>query len=462
MATIPRWKPHVNRTLIDHPAMAQVLSATTVERYAREASHRWRDSFWSPSITVITFLLQILDGAKTLRAAVTLLLTQLAGRGENHLPSADPSAYCQARRRLPFDVLAHLLRDVADRIRPLISQNTAWHGRRVWIVDGSSASMPDVAELQAAFPQPSGQESGCGFPVAQFVALFCWSTGAIVDLAIDSLVPHELPLFRTLWSHFAPGDIVLADRAYCTYVDMARLLQCDVDTVCRLHQRRPADFRAGRRLGPDDRLFIWERPRQWLPSFGIDRDAFERLPETLPVRLVRVTKSARGFRAKTLVVATTLLDPVQMPAHEIRQLYRDRWTAELNLRSLKTHLGMDALRGPSVDVVRKEIVTHLLVYNMIRLLMWHAARAHGRDLQRLSFTGTLHRFRAAFPVLLFCARRLAAADLLAFVFVWTARDAVPARPNRYEPRRVKRRPKQYSRLVKPRRWYHRHGDNAGR
>jgi hypothetical protein len=273
--------------------------------------------------------------------------------GQTDLPSCDPSAYCQARRRLPMEVVAALMRQVADGMRDLISSTQSWLGHRVWVVDGSSVSMPDTPALQKAFPQPPGQAAGCGFPAAQVVALFCWTTGAVLDVVIDTIRTHELPLFRRCWHHFRPGDVVLADRAYGSYVDMARLFERGVFCVCRLHQRRRADFRQGKRLGRDDQRVSWLKPKQWVPSCGIDPDAFDQLPKTLTVRLIRITHTPKGFRSRSVVVATTLLDPIDTPADEIRALYRDRWTAELNLRSLKVALGMDILRGQCPDVVRK-------------------------------------------------------------------------------------------------------------
>ena len=298
--------------------------------------------------------------------------------------------------------------------------------------------------------------------MAQIVVLFGWTTGAILDVVIDTMRPHEVTLFRRRWHHFQPGDVVLADRAYGSYVDMVRLLARGVFCVFRLHQRRKADFRTGQRLGRDDQLVTWHKPAQWLASMGISKEAFARLPETLTVRLVRITNAPKGFRSRTLVVATTLLDPVETPADEIRALYRDRWTAELNLRSLKTHLGMDVLRSQSPDVVRKEIAMHVIAYNLIRLVMWQAARAHGRDLHRLSFTGTLHRLRMVLPLLIFQSHLPGKIALRESLLEWIATDIVPDRPDRIEPRRVKRRPKQYSRLVKPRAWYHQHLDKQAR
>jgi hypothetical protein len=400
----------------------------------------------------------VLDGAKTLRAAVATLLTQLASRGDTELPSADPTAYCQARQRLPGEVFADLLSQIGSRMKALPRAEQTWLGRRVWVTDGSTASMSDTPELQKAFPQPAGQQPGCGFPVAKFVVLFCWATGAIVDIVISSLASHELPLYRRLWQHFQPGDMVLNDRAYCTYVDFARLRERDVYCISRLHQKRKIDRHAARRLGHDDWLVTWQRPEQWIPSCGINQQKFEQLSETLDVRIVRITHVPRGFRSRPIWVATTLLDPIETPADEIRALYRDRWTAELNLRSLKTALGMDVLRGKSVDVVSKEITMHLVAYNLIRLLMWQAATQHGRDLHRLSFTGTLHRWRTMMPILTQHRTLADTLRLIGLTLCWIANDLVPNRPDRLEPRRRKRRPKQYNVLQHPRGWYHQRYD----
>jgi len=213
MASIAHWKRRINTHLLQDPVVAAALSPRHIEQHCRDAGHTWRESFWSPATTVLTFLLQVLNPSKTLRAAVAEFLIQLTAVGENDLPSSDPTAYCQARQRLPGEALMRLLVMLANRMREFTNDpvpgeadaparaaasaraaDTAdttcatprWLGHRVWVFDGSSASMPDEPELQAAFPQPPGQARGCGFPVAQFVALFCWATGAIIDVAIDT------------------------------------------------------------------------------------------------------------------------------------------------------------------------------------------------------------------------------------------------------------------------------------
>lgn len=461
MAHLTRWRSQLKGSLLVNSALGQALSPTAIEGACRTLGHTWRDSFWSPATTLLTFLLQVLSAEKTLRAGVGDLLALLADQGREDLPSADPAAYCQARQRLPGEVLLALLGFVVEQMKALPASAGLWLSRRVWVIDGTTVSMPDEPELQKVFPQPKAQKPGCGFPIARLVVLFCWATGAIIDVVIDSLHVHELPLFRGLWGHFRPGDVAVCDRAYCAFVDMARLLERGVFCVFRLHQRRKADFRAGRRLGPDDQLVVWPRPK-WIASMGVSPQELAQLPETMTVRLVRITQVPRGFRSRTIVVVTTLLDPIETPADQIRSLYRDRWTAELNLRSIKANLGMDVLRGQSVDVVGKEIVMHLVAYNLIRLLMWHTARAHDRALHRLSFTGTLHRLRDVFPLMLRAATRTRKERLVAHLLQWIADDQVPNRPDRFEPRRRKRRPKEYSLLNRPRRWYRLHGDPHAR
>ena len=217
MAHLTHWKRYLKGHVLADPTVAEALSPDVIEPCCREASHRWRRSFWSPTMTVIAFLLQVLSAEKTLRAAVAALLAQLTAKGETDLPSPDASAYCQARIRLPGPAITGMAQRVAERMRALVHSSDAWLGHRVWVVDGSSVSMPDTPELQEAFPQPKAQKPGCGFPVAQWVGLFCWTTGALLDMVIDSMRPNELNLVRRLYDRFRPGDVVLTDGQFLCF-----------------------------------------------------------------------------------------------------------------------------------------------------------------------------------------------------------------------------------------------------
>jgi len=311
--------------------------------------------------------------------------------------------------------------------------------------------MPDTPKLQATFGQPSGQAPGCGFPVAKVVGLFCWASGAVMETVVGPLRMSELALWRKLWAALSPGEIVLGDRFYCNFYDIVGVMRRQCDAVFRLHHKRTADFRQGHRLGKNDRLATWRKPVWTSRPRGMGLRQWKALPATLTVRLVRFTADIPGFRSHQVVVATTLLDRVAYSADQIAALYRDRWLIELRLRDIKTTLGMEVLRGKTPDIVRKEIAMHLLAYNLIRCLMWEAATRHGRPLHRLSFAGTLDRLNILEPYLQLLEGSRRAEQLYQLLLGWIAGDLLPHRPNRIEPRAVKRRPKQYDRLNRPRR-----------
>jgi hypothetical protein len=309
--------------------------------------------------------------------------------------------------------------------------------------------MPDTAANQKAYPQISGQARGVGFPIARIVVLFCLATGVVLEVAIgrcQGKQTGENSLFRSLWGTLEPGDVILGDRYYGSYFDMAMLKQKCVDGVFRLHQRRHSDFRRGRRLGRDDHVVTWQRPDR--PAW-MDEATYEQIPQEMEVRELRVRVAQKGFRTRVLVIVTTLLDPIIYTQNSLSLLYRQRWHAELDLRSIKVVLGMDVLRCKTPEMVRKEIWMTLLGYNVIRALLAKAAVIHARDPRHLSFKGALQTLQAFAEKLQAGSmeeRRVLRAILLRSI----AGDAVGDRPNRVEPRARKRRPKPYPNLAKPR------------
>ncbi len=459
--TLAHWKRLFKSAFVESHALQRLLSFHSIEQRCDQAGQRWRQSFWSPGLTMLTFLLQTLNSAKTLRAAVADTLGQFkVDHPDDELPSADPSAYCQARQKLPKQVVADLVRDVCQQTQAMAGEDQLWCGHRVIMIDGSNVSMPDEPQLQEAFPQPPGQSTGCGFPIGYLTVLFDWASGVVLDHRLGQ--KSEMTMFRAMLDHFKPGDVALADRYYCSYVDIARLQQRGVHVVMRLHQRRCSDFRQGTPLDRNDRLVTWERPPKWLASMGISPEVFESLSHAMTLRMVRTTKAPKGFRSREIIIVTTLLDPDEVSADQLLTLYRDRWMVELNLRSLKTTLNMQVLRSQSLAMIRKELLMHLLLYNLLRLLMWEAARNHARDPHRLSFAGTLHRLQSLGPRLTLGmtdqASKANRDSIMNWLLTSIAGDVLPDRPDRFEPRRVKRRPKNYSRMTKPRTHYHRHGD----
>jgi hypothetical protein len=428
---------------------AQLLDSDVIRQALRDEAVSFRDRLFSPFVTLWVFLSQVLDADQCCRAAVARFC---AWRAARQLPpgSPDPSAYCKARGRLPEGVLSRLTRVTGRRVQDHGPAAWLWNGHALKVVDGTTASMPDTPANRQEYPQPNSQKPGLGFPIVRMVVLFSLTVGTVLDAALGRYYGKqtgETALFHGLQDNLETGDVLLADRYYSSYWEIAFVQQRGADVVCRLHQRRRADFRRGRRLGPDDHVVAWPKPArpEWL-----DEATYAALPATLTIREVRVRVAIPGFRTKVLVAATTLLDAAETPRADVALLYRLRWYAELDLRALKQTLQMDVLRGRTPEMVRKEIWAHLLAYNLIRGQMAEAAREKGLYPVQLSFKGAVQAVNA-FAGWLWTA----GADELVVV-CQRLREVIASyqleeRPNRSEPRARKRRPKPYPFLKEPRR-----------
>jgi hypothetical protein len=426
----------------------EVLGATAVEEAFRAEQVSGYDCVYTPLTTVRLLLAQALDPDPSLRQAVSRLLAQRAVEGLGDV-SANTGAYSQARQRLPEGVLQRLTRQVGDALLQRAPVAWLWKGRRVKIVDGTTVSMPDTAANQAAFPQPSHSKPGLGFPLARLVAVFSLAVGTVLDVALGPFSGKrtgEPALFRGLHERMDAGDVVLADRYYCSYFEIALLQQKQVDVVMRLHQRRPADFRKGQRLGREDRVVVWKKPKR--PAW-LDETTYTSLPGTLAIRLVRLRGTQPGFRTQTIVVATTLLDPALASRTDLTDLFRMRWHAELDLRSLKQVMQMGILRGKTPAMVRKELWAHFLAYNLIRTTMAQAAQRHDKQPRQLSFKGSLQTLLAFAPHVL-VARPQELPALAERILAAIATHEVGDRPDRYEPRARKRRYDNFKHLLRPR------------
>jgi hypothetical protein len=366
-------------------------------------------------------------------------------------PRAPPTPAATARRGsdFPETLLPRLVRDTADGLQEGAPEAWLFHGRKVTLVDGSTVSMPDTDENQAEYPQHGNQEPGCGFPIARVVVLIALATGAVLDAAIGprkGKLSGESTLLRSLHGRLARGDILLGDRCFCSYFEVATLLGQGVDVVMRQHKNRPVDFRSGPRLGHDDHLVVGRKPQRarWMGP-----GAYAAIPETVTIRELRVRVAQRGFRTRVLIVMTTLLDAIEFPHDELATVYRARWHAELDIRSLEQALKMDVLRCKTPEMIRKEIRAHLLVANLIRGVMAEAARRHGVIPRGLSVQGarqTMEGFRSE----LSHARSADAEVWREVAWKAIARHRVGDRPDRVEPRVRKRRPKNYPLMHKPR------------
>lgn len=419
--------------------VAKALAAETIVKICAYLGHAYRETTLNPVATVHVFLIQILHGNTACTA-----LSRLAGL------VFSAGAYCSARKRLPLALFEELLQHVCDRLFPEIETTGRWHGHRTWSLDGSSFSMADTPALAAYFGYPPGQAPGCGFPVAHILALFHAGTGLLMRVVAAPLRTSDLRHTPTMHPEMAEGDVLLADRGFASYGHLALLFLREIHAVFRCHQKQIVSFRVGRkhsgqkktlkglprsryvrRLGRRDQIVEYRKPLD-KPAW-MDAATWTRLPATLLLRELRFFTPRRGHRTRVITLVTTLLDAEAYPATELAQLYLSRWQIEVNFRHLKTTMGMEILHCQSVPGVLKELHMFAIAYNLVRLVMLEASRRQKVPLERVSFIDALRWLRHA------------KVDTLLSPLVIN-----PERPDRLEPRVIKRRLKEYDLMKKAR------------
>jgi len=427
---------------------SDVLPAQVIASSLKTLCLQCYDSLYNPVTVLWLFLSQVIHANPTLAATVENFLAWRLGQGMSAC-STDTGAYARARQRLPEALLAMLTRHTGGAADRAALAPWRWLGRTVKLFDGSTVSMPDTPKNQAAYPQSRAQAPGVGFPLARIGVLFSLSVGTVLDLGIRRWAgkfQSELAMLRDMIAGLDVGDVMLTDRYLCSYMEIALIQQQGVDFVGRMHSQRKVDFRRGRRLGRDDHVVTWSRPArpEWM-----SRTQYAAIPATLSIRELRHRIVRPGYRPRTIVVATTLLSDEKYSVAEIAKLYRFRWDAEINLRSLKTMMHMDVLRCQSPEMVRKEIWAHLLAYNLIRTVIAQAAAQHGKHPRQISFTRAM-RTLEAFRSPLAYAQPQQLAMLYDCMLQAIASHEIANRPDRLEPRQRKRRPKPYPLMTKPR------------
>jgi hypothetical protein len=305
----------------------EVLSSQCISRALDEIKAPWDDRIFTPLITLWVFLEQVLGTDHSCRAAVARLIAPRVSQGLEPC-SSETGAYCQARKRLPEQFFAAVARHVGRNLDAQAKSDWSWKGRRVCLFDGSTVSMPDTAENCREYPLAYNQVPGTSFAPARIGAIISLSCGAILDLGICRYAGKgqgEVSLLRRLWDVLRPGDVLLGDRLMSGWVGMYLLKERGVDTVSRLSAHRRADFRKGTRLGKDDHLVVWHNSTS---IRSVDRKTYNELPGSITVREVRSRVEQPGFRPRSVVVVTTLLEPEQASREDLAALYRARWNNE--------------------------------------------------------------------------------------------------------------------------------------
>lgn len=413
-----------------------VLPTQELVRAVQEEVGVWRDRRYAPLVALRLFVEQVLHTDHACQDVVVRYASERVAQGEAQV-SLSSGPYCNARQRLPLALVERLGKSVGERLEGGSAAGWRWRGRPVKIVDGTTVTMPDTEENQARYPQHGVQKPGLGFPIARLVALVSLGCGAVLNWAMGPCKGKQTgedALWRLLYGSLVKGDIVLADCYHCSYFTVAVLYLMGVDVLTRQHARRVTDFRRGKRLGKRDHLVVWRCPARppWM-----EQEVYARIPEALVLREAKVAQ---------WVLVSTLIDPVQVSKEELNALYIQRWHIELDLRAIKTVMGMEILRCKSPQMVQKEVGAFFLAYNLIRAAMAQAAACAKLLPRQLSFCGAKRMINGFMDLL----RGRAARGLIrmfAYLRGAIALLLLPHRPNRVEPRAVKRRPKPHRLLT---------------
>jgi len=425
----------------------EALPASRIEEILAQEKVQYRNCIYNPIVTLWAMIAQVVDPDKSLSNAVKQIIAWIAAAG-GEVPSPDTGAYSKARHRFSERVLRRLVPETADALELKVSTARQWCGRQVRVMDGTTVLMSDTAANQKAYPQHSNQKPGCGFPLLKLVAVFSLWTGAVVTACVSCFKTSELEMSRLLYQQLEPGDVALADQAYGTFVDLALVQKQGADGVFRRHHARHSDFRRGKRLGIGDHAVRWPKP-SCCPQH-MSKEEFAQLPEFLEVREVSILLRRQGFRDKHIIIVTTLLDAQRYSAKQLGLLYGLRWqAAEVNLRHLKTTLGMEMLSAKTPQMVRKDLWAHLLAYNLLRTVMLQTAQSSNQVLSSLSLQGTRQQFLQTIGLLAISIQAVRE-RLYRVLMEVVAKDLLPLRVFRSEPRVVKRRPKPFPRMTKPR------------
>ena len=428
-----------------------VLSDDLIQRALDSIDGCWKDRIYTPMVTLWVFLRQVISADHSCRAAVARLIVHRISQGLSAC-SARTGAYCQARKRLPEEFFSSITRGVGEQLESQTKDEWLWKGHHVYMFDGTTALMPDTPENREAYPPPWNSKTDVVLPLLRIGAVFSLACGAMMDLAVAKYAGKgqgEVTLLRQLAKMFSKGDVLLADCLMCNWRNIHELQERGVHLVSRLNKAlRKADFRKGKRLGKDDHIVQWPKPK----LRGISREDWLAMPSTLAVRETRVHIKQPGFRTRVIIIVTTLLDPNQYSKEDLAELYRQRWNNELDIRSIKSVMKMECLRCKTPELVRKEIWTHMLAYNLTRTIMAQAAIEIDALPRTISFKGTLQQLEAFQTLILLmpncCANVIT--QLHQQLLDAVAKHRVANRPNRIEPRRLKRRHKHYVPLTIPR------------
>jgi hypothetical protein len=447
----------VRRAFLQRPGLpwSDVFTAEHVEQAFEAEGVSFGDAGSQPIYTMaVTFWAMISQALFTgperaCRAAVTRVAAYFAVLGRQI--STNTGNYCRARARVGEGVPQRLVEGVAVRSEAIVPQEWKWLGMVVKMADGSDASMPATPENLKAYPHSTSQAEGLGFPVLRTVALVSLATGLVTAMALgptSGKETGETALLRKLFGNLKPGEVLLADRYYSGWFMLALLQELGIHFVVRMHHLRKLDFCRGRQLGHKDHIVTWQKPKR--PDW-MDQKTYDQMPQELEIRETYVAVPVPGFRPESIVVASSFLDNKVVSSDNLADLYRNRWRVELHLREIKSTMELDILRAQTPEMVRQELWTGILTYNLIRHSMLQSALQAGKRPCHLSFAATLQMLTASWLIASLRSGTVLCSEALITLRINSGGlHHVGKRPDRVEPRAIKRRPSSHALLTMPR------------
>jgi hypothetical protein len=417
---IKKNEPHAFLNLLSSPEICVIIE---------KSLPKYRQRLFCPTETLSIFLTQALSEDRSCQKAVNdYAVNKVVNKGTKI--SVSTSGYCKARQRLPLPMITNLVCETGKLIQGHVPDHWLWKNKSIYMVDGTTVSMPDTKENQSTYPQPSTQAEGVGFPMCRLVCAISLASGAIVNTAIAAYSGKqtgEQSLLRNMLGTFSSGDVLLGDAIYGTYFLFAALSKKGIDAVFEQMGSRNSDFGKGKKIGTEDHLIELKKPKK-RPNWMTEEE-YESSPKMLTIREVKIGK-------KCLI--TTFCCPKEVSKKDLKYLYKDRWHVELDLRNIKTTMGMDVLSCKTPIMIEKEIWVYFLAYNLIRLLIAQSALLANILPRKISFKHALQLW------LSWCYKSISLDDeKVDLLFALIAGNRVGGRPGRIEPRAVKRRPKPF-------------------
>ena len=425
---------------ISFAAIQDLITDAEIQAICRQLGHTWRQRLLPPPTMIRSMVYRSLHRNRSIKT----LLADIAA-ADIHAQTPTDSAWCQARSKLPADLWPQLIQHSGQRLTRLVGHKYLYCGQPVFTIDGSTVSMPDELQLARTFGYADTKHGLSRFPVARITFLVRLGVQTVCDYEIGCYRTGEDAQFKRMWPKIPNHSICLFDKKFCSFYNLAKLQQRHISIISPLHQKRdPYELiRGSKRIGKNQWIVYLQLAPQLRKRYN-DKS----LPRQLPVRLIRV-KFHRNGKKRQMWLVTTLLDHTKYSCSSIVKLYRQRWEIETRIGSIKTTLQMKVLQSKTPQNVCYEIASTVLAYNLVWTVIHQSSQQTGISADRISFLGAV-RTILAFSLRLQTGNSCERYKVYSAMLHHIASQTNLYRPDRIEPRLVKRQTRSFGFLKIPR------------